>query len=622
MEILFEVDETRQVGLGGGRVTAQFGAKGAIGFLLTQPVLRARADQFHAVFLTGLDQQVPQVILHLDRVVQLPTQFTGIGDADRIYRTHAQFDLARRQPGKPFVGQGRFGVGIDDDILQHVTRFRPGDGKNAPLRGHVLDFDIAEFLHLVVGGFAQIIGVIFCPSPCGDKIIAIFTIAHDRIFRACGAMGGQRIGQIDPANARQLVAGEPVQELRRAGAFDHVFGKGCRINQANAFAHGFGLDHRVLPPTAAPEAARVMVVEPCGGVIIRAFPAIDPAKLRAFGGLAVIGGRCAQRTRRRAFFVRVVQNIDVVVTFFVLAGGEFRRHPARGIAFRVKAGHVDFRFAIDHHLGQIITGATCRCDAKAEAFGQPHVAQTRRGADQRVAIGRITNRTVEIVLQPTVFAGRYAVDHRHVLIFDPVQRQREQVGAETVGHTMFEHRRGVFFVHSQDPAATFFAHIALCVGIADDRVFRVARSAICFQCRVDIGNDELVFHGDCRDLNAQHLGGALRVVARGRHDMFGGDHNGFIRGHQIAALFHHLGAGDLPMGASPVERVCLQAAHDLDAALTRALGHGLCHIGGINVSIFGVIQRALQVVGLDQRPTRLDLIRGQEFIVDAHGVGG
>ena len=123
-------------------------------------------------------------------------------------------------------------------------------------------------------------------------------------------------------------------------------------------------------------------------------------------------------------------------------------------------------------------------------------------------------------------------------------------------------------------------------------------------------------------LDAQHLGGALRVVARGRHHMFRRDHHLLVAGHQVAALFDHLRTGHFPMGAGPVKGIGLHLAHDLDPALARTLCHGLRHIGRINIAILGVVNRALQIIGMDQRPAFLDLVGRQPFIGDIAGLGG
>ena len=55
--------------------------------------------------------------------------------------------------------------------------------------------------------------------------------------------------------------------------------------------------------------------------------------------------------------------------------------------------------------------------------------------------------------------------------------------------------------------------------------------------------------------------------------------------------------------------------------LTRALGHRLRHVGGVNVAILRVIQRAHQIIGAHQGPAFLDLRRAQEFVINARGFG-
>ena len=104
--------------------------------------------------------------------------------------------------------------------------------------------------------------------------------------------------------------------------------------------------------------------------------------------------------------------------------------------------------------------------------------------------------------------------------------------------------------------------------------------------------------------------------------MLGGDDDLFVAGHKVAALLDHLGTGHLPMGAVPVKRVRLPFALDHHATLARALGHRLGHIGGVNIAVGIVIDRAFKVFGIDQRPAGLDLIRGQPFIGHTTGFGG
>ena len=68
------------------------------------------------------------------------------------------------------------------------------------------------------------------------------------------------------------------------------------------------------------------------------------------------------------------------------------------------------------------------------------------------------------------------------------------------------------------------------------------------------------------------------------------------------------------MRAIPMEGISLPLPLDHHTALARALGHGLGHIGRVNIAVSVVINRTLKVFRADERPALLDLIRGQPFI--------
>ena len=210
MEILVHVNETRQVGLQRGGVAAQLVAEGAVALFLPQPVLGPGAHQLHAVLFARRFQEVEEVVLHLDGMMQLPSQLAGVGHPDRAHRAHAQFDVAHGEPGEALVRQYGQWVGVFDDLVQHVARFGPRDGEDTPLRGHVVAFNIAELRCLVRDRLAQIVGIVCRPCPGGNEVVFILRQSDDGIFRAGGARAGQRIGQVDPPDRGQLVAGEPV----------------------------------------------------------------------------------------------------------------------------------------------------------------------------------------------------------------------------------------------------------------------------------------------------------------------------------------------------------------------------------------------------------------------------
>ena len=308
-----------------------------------------------------------------------------------------------------------------------------------------MTFDIADFRHLVGNRLAQIVTVISTPCARRDKVVFILRQPHDGIFRPRRPRPGQRIGQVDPPHRGQLVAGKPIQESRCPRPAHQMLSKGRGINQPHPLANGFRLVHRVLPPAPAPKGPAVMVAKPLRRKIIRPLPAIHLPKLRPPRRLPIICRRGPQRPTGRTFLIRMVQNIHVVVGFLILPRGIFRGHPI-AVAFRIKARHIDLGLALNHHLSEVIARAPRSRDPKRKPFRQPHVAQARRRADQRITIGRITNRPVEIVLQPAILSRGDAVVHRHILIFDPLQIQLKQIRPETIRHPIFKPRRRVLLI--------------------------------------------------------------------------------------------------------------------------------------------------------------------------------
>ena len=191
-------------------------------------------------------------------------------------------------------------------------------------------------------------------------------------------MRRQRVCQVYPSYFRKLVAGKPIKKRRGTGSLYDMFGEGCRIDQTNAFTDGLCFFHSILPPPATTKTPRLMIKIIFGiqrPKIIRPFKSVHTTKLCAQRFLSVIGWCRTQGTAGFAFLVRMVKNIDMFITLFVFTCGIFSGHPV-AVAFRVKARHINFSFAFDHHLGKVISRATRRCDAKRKPFGNPHVTQS------------------------------------------------------------------------------------------------------------------------------------------------------------------------------------------------------------------------------------------------------
>ena len=201
------------------------------------------------------------------------------------------------------------------------------------------------------------------------------------------------------------------------------------------------------------------------------------------------------------------------------------------------------------------------------------------------------------------------MNHRHILLFNPLQSEREKVGAEAVWHPMFKARRGFFFINPKDPPTALLAHIALRIGVADHRVLRVALSAVGHQRRILLQDDKLMLNRNGWNFDAQHFCCALRMIARGGDHMLSCDHNLLLRGHKVSALFDHFRAGHLPMAAGPMKTIRLPPTLNADPQLPRALGHGHGDIRRVNIAIGLMIKRAFKIVGTDERPFGFNFIR-------------
>ena len=80
------------------------GAESPVRLLLPQPILSSRAHQLQFERVPGLQQQVIQIVLHLDRMVQLPAELSSVSNTNRPNRAHAQLNITRCQPRESLVG--------------------------------------------------------------------------------------------------------------------------------------------------------------------------------------------------------------------------------------------------------------------------------------------------------------------------------------------------------------------------------------------------------------------------------------------------------------------------------------------------------------------------------------
>ena len=190
--------------------------------------------------------------------------------------------------------------------------------------------DRAKFGRFVDDGLGQIVAVIGLPRTRRNQRKSIIPGANNGIFGACRPRIRQRIGQVDPPDTWQFVGGKPIQKRRGTGPLDFVLCKGCCVDQTHTVSDRLCFIPGITPPRPPPKRPRVVIKTVCSiqrAKIIGPLPAVYTTKLRAPRLHPLIAGRGFQRAAGRAFFVGMVQNIDMIITFLVLASRIFGCHP-------------------------------------------------------------------------------------------------------------------------------------------------------------------------------------------------------------------------------------------------------------------------------------------------------
>ena len=266
------------------------------------------------------------------------------------------------------------------------------------------------------------------------------------------------------------------------------------------------------------------------------------------------------------------------------------------------------RLAFDDPLGELPACSAGRRDAERMALVEPEVPQPRRGADDRRAVRRIGDGAVVDLLDADLAEGGNARDRR----FDVGAKAIEVLGKEFV----FAVRRRpidiaggrAFFVWAEQEPARFLAHVPGGIRLAQNSHFRQALRLALDDRGMGFGHDILVLDRDDGDIDPDHPAGRPGEIAGRRNDM----------------LAHHLAlvGYDLPFAVrQPLDRGHRRLAVDLGAAFARAAGQSLREIGGLDVAVVGMLDRADDPLDIAERPDLLDLIWLQELHLDADRLG-
>ena len=338
---------------------------------------------------------------------------------------------------------------------------------------------------------------------------------------------------------------------------------------------------------------------------IGAFPAEYTAKHRPQRLHSVIAWRTPQCAARFTLFIRIVHGEDLGIGFLVLLNQEAAASIIAKAA-RIDAHHVYRRFTIDNPMCQLPTCATCGGNAKTVAFVEPEVFQTPCRSDNRRPVGRICDCAIIHALDANLAKGWHALHGGEDIGLKPFKRVGEQFIFTRCRRTINIAGRRTQFIWPQQQPARFLTHIIAGVGFAQDAHFGQSRFFARHDVRMLLGHDILMLDRDHRDIEAHHGTCLTRKIAGAGNDMLARD-IALIRRDKPFAVRLLRDRGD-----------CCVAINGR-AALPRALRQCLREIGGLNITVIGMLDRANDAVHVGKRPNIFYVVGAQEIDIDANG---
>ena len=222
----------------------------AVGLLDAKRVHRPDPEGAKVVISPRLHQPVEEVILHFDRVVQLPPQLSDEVEAERARMGRADVDGASAQPPKVRIGKRRIGK-----PLEELARLRTGNHKHAVAGGRGLEADTS------VGGkqLAQRIEVVALEGSRRHQVEAVGRFAVYRELRANPAVGGEQVAEPDPADAGGNAIREQAVEPRFRPRPRHLaLRERAHVEQPHLLVDVAALGPHMLEVVAAPEAPHIL----------------------------------------------------------------------------------------------------------------------------------------------------------------------------------------------------------------------------------------------------------------------------------------------------------------------------------------------------------------------------
>ncbi len=271
----------------------------------------------------------------------------------------------------------------------------------------------------------------------------------------------------------------------------------------------------------------------------------------------------------------------------------------RAEARDVHREHIHARLALGDPLRDREADAAALAEASHHAAREEVVGEAAHRPDDRVAVGREHHAAVDDALDAAVGEAGIALHRDLERAPDPVDVVGQQLVREILRRAVDRPMLAAMLVGADQQALAFLPQVGFAVEVDAHRDFALERR----DRRDVVGDDILVLHRHDRQLDPRHAPDLARPQAAGIDHIVGLD--GAVLGHHQPAALRRLLQLD--------HRV---AQMDLRAARLGRLGIGVGHARWIDMPVVGIVQRADELRGVDQRIELLHLGHRDEFEIE------
>jgi hypothetical protein len=323
----------------------------------------------------------------------------------------------------------------------------------------------------------------------------------------------------------------------------------------------------------------------------------------AVGLHALIDRRLAQAAGGRQFLVRVA---DAEATRIVLA------HLGLGIGHRrpvaeardIHAPDVEARIALRHPVGEREPDAAALAEARHHGAGDPVVLEAPDRPDQRVAVGREGEGSIDDLLDSGFLEGGEMLEAHLQRRRDAVEVRLQQLVTEAPGRFLGGPGPACALIGAHQHAAALLAHVDLALEI--DGVQHLLAGALVdfLHLRHVLGQEVHVLHRQKRQFEPDHPPAFARPKTAGIDHMLGMDR---------ALLGHHV-----PTAVRAVLQVGDAVAQvDLRPLHARRLGIGMRRARRVEMAFQRAVEGALEAARVHQREELGGFLGRDQLAVDA-----